>query len=399
MKFTYQARTEQGKIKQGIVEASNFEVARETLREHKLIVISIKPAEKGLNIRLRFLERVKTKEVVVFTRQLSILLEAKVPLVQSLKTLVKQVRSRIFQEKISQIAIDVEAGLSLSDALNKHAQVFSSLYINMIKSGELSGNLDKSLNYLADHLEKEQDLRSKIRGAMFYPAFILVGLLAVGAAMITFVIPQLTAILKETGQELPLQTKVLIVISDFLRDYWWVLLLGLVAVLIILRYYIKTNVGRWQWDWLKLKLPLFGNLFRKISLTRFADNLSVLTTGGIPIIRSLEVTSDVVGNVIFKDLFIEASEKVKVGQTISSVLEKSNYVPAIVAQMISIGEKTGKLETVLKNLARLYSRETENMVNNLTVLIEPILIIIMGLAVGFLVAAILMPIYNIAGGI
>lgn len=399
-KFNYQARTKKGNVQTGTVEAASREAAVATLQGHNLIVIDIESVEAApvFSRSLKFLQRVKRKEIVVFSRQLSTLIEAKVPLVQALKTLHRQISNPYFKEIVFEMAADVDGGMSLSQALGKHPKVFSGLYINMVKSGEVSGNLDESLTYIADHLEKEYYLIAKVRGAMMYPAFIITGFILAGFVMMTMVVPQLTSILTETEQELPLATRALIGTSNFLKSFWWLVIIAAIAIIGGIVYFIRTPEGRKFWDRIKLKIPILGGVSRKIYITRFAENLGTLIKGGLPIIRSLKVTGDVVGNTVYKDLISTTAEEVKGGNTIASVFERSLEIPPMVAQMIAIGEKSGRLDSILKNIADSYSKEVDNTVSNLAQLIEPILIIILGLGVGVMVAAILMPIYNIAGG-
>jgi type IV pilus assembly protein PilC len=400
MKFKYQAKNEKGEMQSGTAEASNEAAAIKILQTHRLVVVSIVPMMEvsALFRSVKFLQKVPGKDLVIFSRQLATLIEAKITLLEALKTLHKQTNNAFFKEKIFEIANDIEGGRSLSFALAKHPKVFSEFYVNLIKAGEVSGNLQESLTYLAEHVEKQYDLENKIKGAMAYPAFIMLAFFAVGIIVMVYVIPQLTAIIEETGQELPITTRILIASSHFLRYYGWILIIFGITMGIGTKRYISTPEGKMNWDKIKLKLPVMGELLRKIALVRFSENLSTLVKGGVPIVRSLQITGSVVGNEVFKNLIFKTAERVKSGTSIAKSLEESPEVPLIVVQMISIGERSGKLDSILDNIARFYTREVNNVVDNLSTLIEPVLIVMMGIGVGIMVSAILLPIYNIAGG-
>ena len=400
MKFKYQAKNEKGEMQSGTIEASSEAVAIGILQSHRLVVVSITSMMEisALFRNVKFLQKIPAKDLVVFSRQLATLIEAKITLLEALKTLHKQTSNGFFKEKIFEIANDVEGGRSLSFSLAKHPKIFSEFYVNLIKAGEVSGNLQESLIYLAEHVEKQYDLENKIKGAMYYPAFILMAFFVVGIIVMVYVVPQLTAIIEETGQELPITTKILIASSHLLKYYGWILLVLGVTMGIGIKRYIDTPEGKMNWDRMKLKLPVMGKLFREIALVRFSENLSTLIKGGVPIVRSLQITGSVIGNEVFKKLIFETAEKVKSGISIAKVLEESPEIPLIVVQMISIGERSGKLDSILDNIARFYTREVNNVVDNLSTLIEPVLIVIMGIGVGIMVSAILLPIYNIAGG-
>ncbi len=400
MKFKYQAKNEKGEMQRGSVEASNEAAAIKILQTHKLVVISIIPIMEisALFRNVKFLQKVPAKDLVIFSRQLDTLIEAKISLLEAIRTLHKQTNNALFKEKIFEIANDIEGGRSFSYALAKHPKVFSEFYINLIKAGEVSGNLQESLLYLAEHVEKQYDLENKIKGAMYYPAFILMAFFVVGMIVMVYVIPQLTAIIEETGQELPITTKILIASSHLLKYYGWILIVLGVTMGIGTKRYVDTPEGKMNWDKMKLKLPVMGELFRKIALVRFSENLSTLIKGGVPIVRSLQITGSVIGNEVFKNLIFKTAEKVKSGNSIAKTLGESPEIPLIVIQMISIGERSGKLDSILDNIARFYTREVNNVVDNLSTLIEPVLIVMMGIGVGIMVSAILLPIYNIAGG-
>lgn len=401
MKFNYLARLPQGETQKGTIEASNQSIALKTLQSRNLIVIRLESAEgfSLLGKRLKIFERVKRKEIFIFFRELAILVEADVPLVQSLKALSQQMENLHFKEIIFGAANDVDGGAAFSKALSKYPKVFSAFSINLIKSGEITGRLQECLSYLADYLEKEYYLISRVRGAMTYPAFILGAFIIVGILVLVMVIPQLTSVLTEAGQELPLSTKIVIATSEFVRSWGWVLLLIFVGLGVVFQRYKKTKEGKILWDKVKLKLPIFGKILQKTYLARLSDNLSALVKGGVSIIQALNISGQVIGNAVFQEIIWQARDEVKVGHSISSSLEKHKEIPPLFYQMVKTGEKTGKLDAILGKLSIFYSKEVENVVNNLSQLIEPLLLVGLGVGVAILVFSVFMPIYNLAGGI
>ncbi|TSA57613.1 type II secretion system F family protein [bacterium] len=395
MEFNYQARTTLGEVRTGTVDAANEQVAIEALNRRNFTIISIEPAGKGMSFEISFLNRVKRKDLVVFSRQLATLVEAKVPLVEALNTLSAQTTNKYFKDIIYEVANDVNGGTAFSLALAKYPKGFSEFYISMIESGEISGNLQNTLTYLADYLENNYDLMRKIKGAMMYPAFIVFTLLVVGTLMLVFVIPQLTSMLIESGQELPVATKMLVAVSDLMIAFWWLIIPGIFGSVIGIYLLVKrTKKGKVVWDSVIIRTPGIRGILMNIYITRFAENFSTLVSAGIPIVKALKITGNIVGNTEYKVLIYRVADKVGTGENISSVFAKSKLIPPIVNSILSIGEKTGKLDSVLKNISRFYKREVDAVVGNITKLIEPIMMIVMGIAVAILVAAILMPIYN-----
>jgi len=399
MKFEYLARTSQGETQAGLIEASNETVALKTLQEHRLIVLRLRPADKGFILlrKIKIFSRVNKKEMFVFFRQLAILVEAGVPLIQSLRALGGRLKNALFREIVFEVAEDIDGGASFSKALNRYPNTFSPFCINLIKTGEVSGSLQKSLTYLADYLEKQHYLASKVRNAMIYPLFILAVFVVVTLLVVTMVMPTLTTILIETGQELPLSTRILIGTNNFFRNWGWLALVGLVVAGFLLFRYRKTTKLRIILDRIELKLPILGGIFRQIYLARLADTLSVLIKGGVSLLRSLSVAGEVVGSMVFQRIIFRARDEVKAGRSISDVLESYRDFPPIFCQMVRIGEKTGKLDYILDKLSTFYSKEVESIVNNLSQLIEPILIVCLAMGVAVLVFAVFMPIYGLVG--
>ncbi len=398
--FQYKARDAAGVTYSGLAEAANEAEAVEILKERELSVIFVKEEQaKGAAAaagQFVLFSRVKPKDVVILSRQFAVLISANVPVVTALKITADQTENPKLRTVVSQVADEIDAGSRLSEALAKHPKIFSNFYISVIRSGETSGKLDEVLTYLADEMEKDYDMMSKIKGAMIYPAFVFAGLSGVGVVMMVFVVPKLTAILQETGGELPFATKVLIGLSGFMTTYWYLFILILAGLGVGIKFLVSTDVGKRTIDSAKLKLPVFGRLFQLIYLVRFTRSLGTLLIGGVGLTKSLKITADIVSNSVYKELIERTVKEVEDGNSISNVFAESPAIPKMVSQMMSIGEKTGKMDVILKRITEFYSREINNIVANLMTLMEPIIMVIMGVAVGVMVAAIIMPMYNMA---
>ncbi len=399
MFFEYKVKTQVGQTITGRIEAVSEESAVTTLTEQGLILLSLKEIKQKMRVFDPFFSRIKAQDILIFARQLSVLVSAGLSLVRALETLSKQAVNREFKKICSEMAADIRGGLRLSSALAKYPHIFDNFYLNMVRVGETAGKLDEILNYLADEQEKNYDLKSKIKGAMVYPAFIIGAVIVIGALMMIFVMPKMLEVLIETGTPLPLATRILISVSKFFQFYWHIIVLVVVGLFILLRLFIKTPTGRRIFDRLKLRSPIFGKLFEKIYLVRFSRSLSTLIIGGVPVASALKIVAEVIGNVIYKNLILWAAKLVEDGEPIASAFLKSGEMPEMVAQMVNVGEQTGRLDVVLDKLANFYAREIENLLNRLTVLIEPIVIIILGIGVFILVAAVILPMYNLAAGI
>ena len=393
--FKYKAKTKEGDIKSGLVDAANEQLAIGSLADQNLKVIEIKQTKRSWS-DISVFNKIKPKDVVIFSRQFSVMISASIPVVQALKVLIDQTESESLKAIVSEIADEVNGGSKLSDAFAARPKVFSEFYISVVRAGETSGKLDEVLNYLADEMEKDYDMMHKIRGAMIYPVFVLAGLGGVGGVMVVWVVPKLTAVISESGGELPLATRILMGVSDIAANYWWAVILMVVGLTLAFKYYGRTKTGRFQIDYLKIKMPIFGNLFQKIALVRFTRSMQTLIAGGVAIASSLKIAADVVGNSVYKDLILRTKEAVEGGSSISSVFSESNHIPKMVSQMLSVGEKTGKIDIILERVTEFYSREINNLVANLVTLMEPIIMVVMGIGVGIMVAAIIMPMYNMA---
>lgn len=402
MKFIFKAKNDKGEIKEGTIDAISKDAAVEVLQKNSLFPIKVALESESSSLLatfLKYFDSVSQKELVVFFRQMAILVEAKVPLLSALMAINDQTSNRYFNKVIKEITNDIEDGMPFSDALSRHRNVFSNLSISIIRAGETSGNLKKSIEYVADNIEKNYTLVSRIRSAMIYPIIVMIVFFAIGFIVVSFILPKLTAIIKEMDVRVPWYTTMVIKVGDFMAVYWWAVGLIILAFIGGFFYYIRTESGRQEWDQIKIKLPIVGLIFRYVYITRFAENLGVLISGGIPIIRALNVVSDVMNNVIYEALVLKTAEEVKMGGNMSDTLKKSPLIPAMVSQMIAIGEESGQVDTVLGHIARFYDQETEMLTKNLSVLIEPVLMIVIGIAVGFMAVSVIMPIYDLANQI
>ncbi len=398
MKFTYQARTLEGELRTGAIEAATPDIAVSSLQRRNLIVVSIVLEEEAVPFFKRsfvMFQRVSQKDIVILSRQLSTLFEAKVPVVESLKIIVTEMDSPFLQKELGEMLGDIQGGASMSQAMARRPKVFSPFYVNMIRSGEESGKLDEVFTFLADYLERSYELVTKARNAMIYPAFILVVFVGVMVLMLVSVIPKLSSLLTEVGRDIPLYTRMVIATSDFLRTFGIVLLFILGFLGAFVWRYIQTNVGRLAIHRFQLSIPVIGALYKKLYMSRIADNLQTLISGGIPVVRALEITADVVGNEVYRQIVLESIESVKGGSSIAGAFARHPDIPRLMSQMIRIGEETGRLDHILKSMANFYRREVDNLIDNLVNLIEPFLILVLGLGVGILVASVLVPLYNI----
>ena len=396
MKFNYQARTKKGEIQAGVVEASSKEAAILLLQKYGLYITYLEEVKVPFYAwEVKIFKRISLRDIVLFSRQLSIMFSSRVSLVEALVTIASQTKNLEFRERILDLSREVEGGSAFSKALSRHPQIFSSFYISMVKSGETSGKLSESLSYLADHLEREYHLVSRLRGAMIYPSLVIMVASVVLLLMIFFVIPQLTKVFQEAGQPLPIVTQLVIGLSLFLRK-WGFLFIGLLAglVIFVLRY-IKTLEGKENFDKISLRLPLIGDLLKMVYLSRLAENLSTLISGGLPIAQALETTGEVVGNTVYKEIIFLTRDEVRKGEPISSVLRRyPEAFPPMFCQMTLVGEKTGTLEKTLLNVVDFYQKEVNMSIDNLLSILEPVLIIFLGVIVAGLMVSVLLPLYR-----
>jgi type II secretory pathway component PulF len=399
MLFTYQALDQAGAKKEGSIEAVNVDVAISSLQRRGFVITSIHELGESnslLNIHFSFMDRVSNKDVVILSRQLATLFQAQVSALRIFRLLSEEAENKYLGKQLADIADDLQGGSSISAALAKHPKIFSEFYVNMVKSGEESGKLDETFNYLADYLDRTYELVTKARGALVYPSFIILTFVVVMVLMFTLVIPKISAILVESGQDIPFYTKIVLGISNFLLHYGFIVLAVVIVGGFFLGKYVRTDVGRLAFDTLKLKVPYIGNLFRKLYLSRIADNMNTMLISGIPMVRALELTSTVINNVIYRQIISNAVDSVKGGKPISEALSGNGEVPGIMIQMMKVGEETGELGNILKTLANFYSREVRVAVDALVDVIEPAMIVLLGVGVATLLASVLIPIYNVA---
>ncbi len=401
MLFTYTALDNEGSESQGTIDALNEDVAIRSLQERGFIISSIKSAgetpffEKGFS----FFEKVSNKDVVILSRQIATLFEAQVSALRVFRLLSEEAENKIVQKTLSEVANDLQAGSAISKALEKHPKVFSAFYVNMVKAGEESGKLDQTFLYLADYLDRSYEVTSKARNALIYPAFVIGVFIIVMILMFTTVIPKLSGVLTESGQVIPTYTKVVLGISDLFVNYGIFLVILLIIGIFILWRYLQTTKGQESIARLKIAFPYVGSLYKKLYLSRIADNMHTMLSSGIPMVRALEISGDVVGNRIYEDALRLAVERVRGGSPVADALSGNAEIPSIMIQMIRIGEETGELGNILETLAKFYQREVNNAVDTLVDLIEPAMIVLLGLGVGTLLASVLIPIYNISAGL
>lgn len=400
MNFKYNAITDKGEKRDGIIEAVNRELAVMGLQRRGLIVIDIKSEQEAKAwFEITLFEKVKMKDVVILSRQMSTLFEAQVSALKAFSLLADNSESKLLGKKLQQVVSDLQAGSSIAGALSKHPDVFSDFYINMVKAGEESGKLTSVFTFLADYLDRQYALTSKTKSALVYPAFVISIFVIVMVLMFTVVVPKLSAIISESGQDIPWYTKLVMQVSSLLVNYGIFLALGVVVFVGYVVHLTRTKKGKELLDDVKLTIPVLGSLYQKLYLARIADNMDTMLSSGIPIVRSIEITANVVGNKKYQTIMMQAMEAVKAGKSLSQALEIHKEIPKIMPQIVRVGEETGSLGSILKMLAKFYNREVDEAVDTLVGLIEPFMIISLGLGVGLLLVSVLVPIYNIAGGI
>lgn len=401
MLFSYKALDTDGHEREGTVEALSMDVAVSTLQRRGLIVSSIEPATKKsiLQADISFFKTVSNKDIVILSRQIATLFEAQVSALRVFRLLAAEVDNKYLSEILTRVADDLQGGSPISQALARHPKIFSRFYVNMVKSGEESGKLSDTFSYLADYLDRTYEVLSKAQNALIYPAFVIVTFVVVMALMLTLVIPNVSKILVDSGQEIPIYTRIVIALSDFVVSFGPFLLIGLVVAGFFGYRALKTSEGRLFFDGLKLGIPYVGNLYEKLYLSRIADNLSTMLASGVPVVEAVEITASVVGNAVFERVLHAVADDVKGGSSISDALDRHEEVPGIMIAMIKVGEETGELGSILSTLAKFYRREVTTAVDTLVDLIEPLMIVALGLGVGILLSAVLIPIYNLAGSI
>jgi len=395
IKFNYKAKNQEGKQVAGRVEARDEKQAIALLRERGLVPFSLNPIRTGLfGLSSKLFQRITLSDLTSFTQQLSQMISAGLTVNEALRILTEQ-SSPALGKVIEDIIRSVEGGTSLAEALEKHPRVFSTVYVSLVRAGETAGVLDEVLQRLASNLEKQREFTGKVKGAMIYPIIIVIGMLIVGSIMMIFVIPKLFSLYEEFEAELPAPTKMLVSISGFLASFWWLVILAFVGAIFLFRNYKRTESGRMQIDTLVLQLPIIGNIKTQIVLTEMTRTLGLLVGAGISIIEALNISAEAAGNALFEKHLKEAAKQVEKGLPLAGTLEVYEEFPPIVPHMISVGEQTGKVDEVLTKLSRYFEVQSEEMVKGLTTVVEPLIMVILGVGVGFLIISVILPIYNL----
>jgi type II secretory pathway component PulF len=400
MEYRYHIRSKEGTPLEGVVDAPSEAAAVAALHERGYVVLSLEVARKGIlegGDIMQFFNKPKARDVVVFTRQMSTLIEADVPLAEGMRTLAQQTDNPAFARVVADVSERLEGGTSLSGAFAAHPKLFSQFYVKIIRAGELSGRLAQSLNYLADYLERSQAIASKVRNALAYPVFVVFAMIVVAGIMTTYVLPQLLVVFKEAGEvELPITTRALIAFTDFVNANILFIVGFLVVAGVGLQQWLRTADGRLWWSRFQVKVPLFGSIMKSLYLSRIAENLATLIKSDIAILDALRVTGDIVDNVIYRDILLRTEEEVRGGGAISDVFRQyKEYIPSLMSSMIAIGERTGKLDFMLGHVSTFYRTESERKLDTIASLIEPVLVLILGVGVAILVASILLPLYSL----
>ncbi|HEX2956010.1 MAG TPA: type II secretion system F family protein [Chitinispirillaceae bacterium] len=396
-KYSYVGVTATGKQVKGEIQAANKNEVISLLRKKKLRPVTIKAASMSLNLAM--FDKVKLQDISRFTRQFSAMTAAGLPLVQCLDILAAQTENKKLSAAVKQISGDIQGGSTLADALQKHPTIFNTLYCNMISAGEASGSLDTVLTRLADYQEKAEALRRKIKGAMSYPLIVTVVAILATAAMLTFVVPTFAQMFTDVGGSLPMPTQIVMNISNFLQKYIFLIILLVAGVIVALSYYYKTEDGKLKIDSIKLKIPIWGDLERKSSISRFSQTLSTLLTSGVTILDALNITAKTAGNKVLEKGIFRTLERISGGMTIAEPLKETGVFPPMVIHMISVGEKTGDLAEMLKKISDFYKDEVDAAIDALTSIIEPVMIVVMGAIIGGILIAMYLPMFDMIGTI
>lgn len=393
IRYRFKAKARDGATRKGIVEAQSLSSAANVLREQGLVIVELHELSASGSL-LGFSNKVKFEDIVNFTRQLSTMIGAGLPLTDALSILQVQA-SPVLQTKISQILRNIEGGSTFASALEAHPDAFSKVYVALIRAGESAGVLDTILVRLADNLESEREFRSKTKGALIYPVIVLIGMTVVGLVMMVFVLPKLTAMYQDFNAELPAITKALIGFSNFLNQFWYVMVVFIFGGLYALRLWKRTASGAETLDGLTLKLPIYGKIRLMVMMAEFSRTLALLASAGVSLVESLGIVKDVVDSVILSKALVVIAKDVEKGNPLATSLAKHPAFPMIISQMVAVGEQTGKLDEILNRVAVYFEVESEHAIKNLSTAMEPLIMILLGVGVGFLIVAIIVPIYNL----
>ncbi len=395
-KFNYSAKDRDGNLRKGEIETTDEHQVARILSKRALILISAKEInDKNQQFLGKYFNTVSFTDLVITTRQLATMVESGLVLSDSLDILVDQQTNKTFKAVLTEISRDVKNGIDLASALRKHPEVYPPLYSSLVKAGEQSGKLDSVLSQMALNLEKDREFRSRIRGAMIYPILVVTMMVVVVAIMMIFVVPRLVSFYTQSNIDLPITTKMLIWTSNMFVSFWWLMILIFIGIIIGIKRWTSTPSGKYTFDKIVLKIPLVGKIVRGTSITNFTRTFGLLTHAGLPILDSLVIVADIVGNAVYKSALQESYRGVERGLTLSAQLESTNSFPKIVSQMIRVGEETGKVDQISFKLAEYFETETDHLVKNITVIIEPVVLIVLGVGVGFLVISLILPIYKL----
>lgn len=397
LSYAYKVKDRSGQLANGVMDADNVAAVVAKLRQMGYTVINIQEkvaGQKSKAITL-FKKKVKSKDITVFSRQFATMINSGLSLTKSLNILAEQTGNSAFAEIIGSLQKDVEAGQALSEAMARHPQVFSALFVNMVRAGETGGVLDEVLLRVAEHYEKDMALKAKIKSAMAYPIIMFVMSMLIVFAMITFIVPVFVNMFATLGGELPLPTKVLVIMSDGIRRFWYLVILAVLGLRLALKNYRKTPQGKFFFDRLKLKLPVFGMLNTKLAVARFTRTFGTLVSSGVPILQGLEIVAEAANSEVISRAVKEARASIKEGETIAKPLGNSKIFPPMVVQMISVGEETGALDAMLRKIADFYDQEVAAMVDSLTSLIEPLMIAVMGVIIGGIIVSLYLPMFKL----
>ncbi|HSE61638.1 MAG TPA: type II secretion system F family protein [Candidatus Saccharimonadales bacterium] len=398
--FDYTARdTTTNKVIKSTVQAESERSAAKLLMAQGIVPLSIIEQDKNSGLLSKFTNRVTAKDRIIFTRQLATLINAGLPLAQSLRTLADQTNSKRLVSIINEIITSIEGGSSLNEAFGKHPEVFNDVYLALIAAGEVSGTLDEALEHIADQQEKDAELIGKVRGALVYPGIVLFVIIGVVGFMLFTVMPQIEHLYKDLHRELPFVTAILVGASKFAISFWWLLILLAGAGIYFLKRYIDTDAGRRAFDNIKIHLPMFGGLFRKLYMARFARTGQTLMATGVPMLEMLRIAARAVNNTVIAEAISRSAEKVKGGKSLSSALKKEPVILSLVPQMISIGEQSGGIDKMMGKAASYYENELDNTVRSISTAIEPILMVVLAMIAGLMVLAILLPVYGLIGNL
>ena len=394
--YRYQARNAKGTLVKGSVSAPNEERARALLASHQLKLLSLTPSQQtSLLQRNVFGGRPNSRDLILFSRQLSTMVRAGVPIIEAIRTLRNQVRKPSLQTLLEAIAYEIENGASLSRSLSRHPDVFSVFYIGVIQTGEASGRLSESLRTLADALERTYIFNQKVKSALMYPAFILGVVLIVVVITFYFILPQIIELFRQTQVTLPLPTRILIATAGFTSAYWYIILIVLIVFGVLLRSYLRTTEGQYNASTWLLRVPVLTELLQKVYLSRLTSIMYTLFSSDVPVIESLKIAKESIGNRVYQRILNETAEAVKSGSSMSATWAREPYIPPMLTTMVAMGERSGEIEKAFDEAQRFFSRDVDEILNSISTFLEPLLVSVLGIGVGFIVAAVILPIYNL----